>query len=56
MSAHAAVCVLVGGLAMPLAIVRSVNVPSQLLRSSDLRCDVSQPPRKTSTSLQPSLS
>ena len=55
MSVHAAVCVLVAGLARPLATVTSVNVPSQLLRSSDLRCASSHPPRRTSTSLQPSL-
>ena len=38
MSVHTAVCVLVAGFARPLATVTSVNVPSQLFRSSDLRC------------------
>jgi hypothetical protein len=54
-SIQAAVCVLVAGLARPLATVTSVNVPSQLFFSSDLRCASSQPPRSTSTSRQPSL-
>ena len=38
MSAQTAVCVAVAGSARPLSTVTSVNVPLQLLRSSDLRC------------------